>query len=148
MEPMNAVTPGELDAKLQAIEARMDGRIATLTERMDGYMARMEERDKRSDDRFANFNTALADVSSDIKDAKSAVGSLKTTIVVTAVSSVLAIVLGVAAFNATVLSNMVASFDSGRDTAKEISEAAQNLKETQDLLKEIRAAQQGASAPR
>ncbi|MES2129835.1 MAG: hypothetical protein V4463_21385 [Pseudomonadota bacterium] len=46
-----------------------------------------------------------------------AIANLKNTMFVTAVSTVLAIVFGIATFNATVLSNMLASFESGKNTA-------------------------------
>lgn len=57
--------------------------------------------------------------------------STRTTIIVTAVSAVLAIVGGVAAFNATVLSNMVASFESGKNTAASLADAAGRLEKVQ-----------------
>lgn len=46
--PMSdALTRPELDAKLEAIEARMDGRIALVSEKIDGFLAGQSERDKR-----------------------------------------------------------------------------------------------------
>ncbi len=63
---------------------------------------------------------------------------LKTTIIVTAISAVLAIVFGVAAFNATVLSNMVASFESGKNTSAAQAEVKRQTEETAALLRRMR----------
>lgn len=43
---MNEITRHELDAKLEAIEARMDGRVAVVSEKIDGFLAAQVERDK------------------------------------------------------------------------------------------------------
>ena len=67
----------------------------------------------------------------------SALTGLKTTIIVTAVSAVLAIVLGIAAFNATVLSNMVAAFESGKNTSAAQAEVKRQAEETAALLRRM-----------
>lgn len=105
--PMNTPTRPELDAKLEAIEARMDGRLA-----------RIEDAVKR--------------ISEDNAATRSSISSLKTTTVVTAVGAVLTVLFGVAAFNATLLSNMTSSFDSGRETAKLAAEAQTKSAQTQE----------------
>lgn len=143
-QDMTDITREELDAKLGATEARMDGRIVELTGKIDGYIGRMEERDKRNDERFAGFAGTLSDIKTELRDTKSAIGSMKTTVITTGIGSVLAIVLGVAAFNATVLSNMVASFESGKGTAMAISESTKRLEQLQDR---IEAQQKQATAP-
>ncbi len=109
---MNVPTREEIDAKLETIETRMDGRIA----RIDDKMAQILESNMES---------------------KAAVASLKITVIVTAVTAVIAIVGGVAAFNATVLSNMVASFESGKSTASSLTEAAGRLDSTNQRLERI-----------
>lgn len=143
--PMTSV---ELDAKLETIEARMDGRVVELAGKIDGYMGRMEERDKRNDERAANFSNSLGEMKAELHETrseiKSALGSMKTTIITTGIGSVLAIVFGVAAFNATVLSNMVASFESGKSTATAVSEATKRLELLQDR---IEAQQKQTAAP-
>ena len=60
--------------------------------------------------------------------------STRTTMIVTGISSVLAIVLGVGAFNATVLSNMVASFESGKNTASMLANSEKAIKEATQAL--------------
>jgi hypothetical protein len=89
---MNAVSKDLLDARLETIEVRMDAR-----------MARIED--------------SLKAIASSQTEVLASNKSTRTTMIVTGISSVLAIVLGVGAFNATVLSNMVASFESGKNTA-------------------------------
>lgn len=97
----------ELDAKLETIEARMDGRLA-----------RIEDAVKR--------------ISEDNAATRASISSLKTTTIVTAVGAVLTVLFGVAAFNATLLSNMTSSFDSGRETAKLAAEAQVKTAQTQE----------------
>lgn len=63
--------------------------------------------------------------------------SLKSTIIVTAIGTVLTIVIGVGAFNATVLSNMVASFDSGKSVAEDLSKSSNDLKDATKRQEEI-----------
>lgn len=129
-EPMNSPTREELDAKLETIEARMDGRVAAIQASIDGFMGRMDERFRSMDERMGRMEE-------DSREAKSAIRDLKSTMIVTAISTVLAIVLGVAAFNATVLSNMVASFESGKNTAASQAEVKKQAEETAALLKQV-----------
>ncbi|MDK7586252.1 hypothetical protein QP575_10495 [Alcaligenes faecalis subsp. phenolicus] len=100
-------TRPELDAKLETIEARMDGRLA-----------RIEDAVKR--------------ISEDNAATRASISNLKTTVMVTAVGAVLTVLFGVAAFNATLLSNMTSSFDSGRETAKLAAEAQAKSAQTQE----------------
>lgn len=120
----------EFNAKLESIEARMDGRVARIEALIESQFVRMAEREKHYDFRFA----ALEEGS---KNTVLAIANLKSTTIITAISTVLAIVLGVAAFNATVLSNMVASYESGKSTATTISHAADQLKQTQEQLRKL-----------
>ena len=53
----------------------------------------------------------------EMQATRAAIGNLKSTMFVTAITTVLSILFGVATFNATVLSNMLASYDSGKNTA-------------------------------
>ncbi len=113
----DTITRPELDAKLELIEARADARMSRFEERIDQAIAEM----RRDSDRVY-----------------SAITNLKTTTIVTGVTAAIAIVFGVAAFNATLLSNMTASFESGKATASSIVQASENLKQTQDDLRAIR----------
>lgn len=127
---MSEPTREEIDAKLDAREARMDGRVASIEAKIDGFMGRLDERFARMDDRMTHIEASAS-------QTQSAIGNLKTTIIITAISAALAIVLGVAAFNATVLSNMVASFESGKATSAAQAEVKRQSEETAALLRQL-----------
>ena len=78
---MNSPATEEFNAKLEAIETRMDARVASI-------------------------ERSVADAISFANETRRDIKNLKWTIIATAIATV----LGIAAFNATVLSNMVASF--------------------------------------
>ncbi|WP_413192555.1 hypothetical protein [Pararobbsia alpina] len=63
-----------------------------------------------------------------IAEARREARSVKTIVVTTAIGSVMAI----AGFNATVLSNMVASYESGKSTAAAITQATERLDRLQE----------------
>ncbi|MHA4871361.1 hypothetical protein ACXZ1M_27090 [Duganella sp. PWIR1] len=140
-QSMSTPTREEIDAKLETIGVKMDGRVAAIQASIDGYLGRQEESAKRLEERLTRMESDSAQVRSEIKhnaDRSSAeMKSLKSTIIITAVSTVLAIVLGVAAFNATVLSNMLASFESGKNTAAAQTDIKRQTEETAVLLKQI-----------
>jgi len=124
-ETMSAVTREEIDAKLETIEVRMDGRLSSIEAKIDGFVCRIE-------DRFGRMET-------DLSESRKEFRSLKTTILTTGIGAVVAIVLGVAAFNAALLSNMLASFESGKNTATALTQATEQLKQTQNELKSLAA---------
>lgn len=109
---MENVTPRELDAKLQLLEERMDSRV------------------RRIEDSVASIVNSLSQTGQ-------AIASLKTTTIVTSIGAVLTIVLGIAAFNATLLSNMVSSFESGKNTSTAQAEVKRQTEETATLLKQL-----------
>lgn len=101
-----------LEAKLETIESRMDARVVSIE---SGIKATNEKIDS---------------LLSDIK-------SLKSTTITVAVGAVLTILFGIAGFNAALLSNMVASYESGKNTATAISESTNELKNTREELSKI-----------
>ncbi|MBP1203958.1 anti-sigma-K factor RskA [Duganella sp. 1411] len=123
-----------VDAKLEAVESRMDGRVARIESALAASAALMEERSRHSDARMERIETALSEIRA---ETRSAIEGLKTTVIVTAISAVLAIVLGVAAFNATVLSNMVAAFEAGKNTSAAQAEVKRQTDQTAALLKKM-----------
>jgi hypothetical protein len=127
---MTTPTREEIDATLETAEVRMDGRVAAIEANINGFMGRIEERSLRTDDRFVRIENGL-------KETQASIRSLKTTMIVTAISSVLAIVFGIAAINATLLSNMVASFESGRNVSAAQAEVRRQAEETAVLLKQL-----------
>lgn len=125
-EPMNIPPREELDVKLQLIETRMDGRVALIEGKIDALSGVLTERFKAMDERMGR-------IEGDANETKTSVSSLKTTLVVTAVGTVLA----VAALNATVLSNMTASFESGKSTAAAQADVKRQSEATEALLRKL-----------
>lgn len=109
----------------------MDARVASIEGKIDALLVRIDERDKAADARSTRLETDLKEIHSDTKNFKFWLAGL---IIPTAVASVLAI----AAFNGTLLSNMLSAFESGKNTATAITQATEQMKQTQDELKAIR----------
>lgn len=65
-----------------------------------------------------------------IREMRTALRNVQMTIIVTAIGATLTILLGLAAFNATLLSNMVASFDSGKGMASSLAEISAKIQMT------------------
>ena len=120
-----------IDAKLEAVGTRMDARVASIESALAAFTALMAERGRHFDLRVTRMETMIVEM-------RSAIAGLKTTITVTAVTAVLAIVLGVAAFNATVLSNMMAAFESGKNTSAAQAEVTRQAEETAALRSRMR----------
>ncbi|MDP9902924.1 hypothetical protein [Variovorax ginsengisoli] len=127
---MAEMTREELNAKLELVQERNDSRLSLFEQRMDNALAEM-----RGD---------RADLKDDIRGLQSDIKSFRVHIISTVVVTGIAVISGVAAFNATVLSNMVASFESGKNTAQLIGDATKRLEVLQDR---IEAAQSNRQAP-
>ena len=76
-------------------------------------------------------------IDDELKGSRGDMKSLKNTVITTGIGAVITIVLGVAAFNATLLSNMLASFESGKSTATAVVQATEQMKQTQEKLQVI-----------
>lgn len=108
---MSDMNREELNAKLEAVEARMDGRVASIEGKIDAFLAAQTQQQRFNEHRFDSYEKSVGEMRTEIKtDFK----SLRNTIIVTAVSTVLAIVIGVAGFNATLTSNMLSAFQFGK----------------------------------
>lgn len=96
---MADMTREEVDAKILANEARSDAQVAAILAKIDAIIARMDafEREMRETTR----------------DIVAEMRTLKKTMVITIISAGLAVVFGVAGFNAALLNNMSAMYDSG-----------------------------------
>ena len=90
--------------------------------------AKLETIETRMDCRVASIERLMLETRQDIKN-------LKMSMVVTGI----AVVLGIAAFNATVLSNMVAAFESGKNTAAAQAEVKRQAEQTEVLLRKMQA---------
>ncbi|MEB0133806.1 hypothetical protein QN362_00505 [Actimicrobium sp. CCC2.4] len=132
-DSMNAPTREEFNSKLETMEVKMDGRVTSIEAKIDGFMGRLEEKFGRMDDRMTRIESDLSSTRSDFK-------SLKTTIVITAIASV----IGLFAANVTMVQTMLASFESGRNVSSAqagIVSAQSDIKrqteETSALLKQL-----------
>ena len=105
--------------------------------KMDGRVARIESSVQRIVD-------MAAEIKGENRDIRKSISSLKTTAVVVAISSVIAIVFGVVAFNATLLNNMIASHGSGKEVGAALEQARSQAASTQQLLEQIRQERQQA----
>lgn len=140
-DKMTEISREELNAKLAASEARMDVRVTEVLGRIDSMIAsqeglvntlraRQDGLDRLYEQKFEHIEKQQTETLAGIKN-------LKSTFIVTAVSSSLAIVLGVGAFGATVLSNMVASFESGKNTMQSLNQVSNQLDQTAKRLSEV-----------
>lgn len=114
-----------------------DGMEARLTK--DLLDARLEATEARIETRIVSIEHSLAAIAKGQEEAIESGKSTRHVIIATGV----AVVLGIAAFNATVLSNMVASFESGKNTAAMLSSAEKSITEATRAL-EAAAAKAGA----
>lgn len=124
VKPMSGhITRDELDSKLSAVEARMDLRVEKFSNSMQQIIS--ELRVERAN-RDAQVMTAIAEVDGKLEPLK----GLRSTVVITAVTSVLAI----AAVIFAAMSIYATSFDSGRNTANEIQGVRQEFLEKQNRI--------------
>lgn len=132
---MGDMTREEVDAKIATSDARCEALMASFRDTLAAFNERM--------DRFE------ARIHQDMREFKHDVGimiaDLKKTVIITCISATLATVFGVAAFNAALLSNMRASFDSGteagqwrRDMQLQNEENRKMLAESRQMLAENR----------
>jgi hypothetical protein len=138
---MNSVSREEVDAKIAALDARIEGYIASIRATIDGLVMRMDERDKRADERDKRIDERIARIERSFEKTEAAISDLKKTTIVTGISAVIAIVLGVGAINAALLFNMIAAFQAGGNMAATQAEVRRQVEETAVLLKQIQAAQ-------
>lgn len=115
---MSTVTRDEFNAKIEAIEARMDARVESTNTRFDHFMKVQVERDRRFYEGQALRDKQVGAMIDDLADLRvemrTSFCSLRTTVLVTAVTATIAIVLGVASFNASLTANMLAAFQLGK----------------------------------
>lgn len=138
--PMENVTRPELDAKLEAIEARADARLSRFEERIEQAINEMRrDRADLKDEMKAQEAQRRSDIGKlgdEIKDQekqrRSEMSALKLTIVTTAIGTFLAL----AAANIGLVQTMFAAFESGKTTQAAISQATEELKAIRAQLEE------------
>jgi hypothetical protein len=85
----------------------------------------MNARFQRIEDEMDVFAQTMLHMQESIQEVRKEthrdIATLKNTMLITCIGSVVAIVLGIAAFNATVLGNRVASFEAGNHSARELT---------------------------
>jgi hypothetical protein len=134
---MNTFNRPELDAKLGAFEARMDARWASIEADNGRFLSSISDKFARIEVRMDNIETTLV-------TTQTSIAGIKATIVVTGI----AIFLGIGALNAAMLSNMLAAFESGRNTTVAQAEVKRQTEETSKLLKQIQGQVNQAQPPK
>lgn len=149
-----SMTREELEAHLKAQSAQTETALAKQNGAID---ARLADFGARIDQAIGEMRRDRAEIKAEIGelrgDMRAEIGGLRGDmkgfrlhIVSTVVVTGIAVVLGIAAFNATVLSNMVASFESGKNTAQAVSDATKRLEALQDRI-EAQQKRESTSAP-
>lgn len=123
---MNGISREEIEARLEASEARGAAQFASIDGKFDAVYARLDHHSERMD-RLEQALNALT----------STVASLKSTMILTGISSVITIMLGTAGFNAALLANMTAAFESGKNSAEVQYETRRQVDETAALLRKM-----------
>lgn len=131
--PMSEISREELNAKLETIEVKMDARVESVSSKIDGFLGAQFERDKRLD-------AALAQIAKDHSETRAGISSMRTTLIITAVSTVIAIVLGVAAFNSALTANMMSAFQLGKSEQPSTPASAQPRAESPGFKNSIKPA--------
>lgn len=94
------------------------------------FVKLMDERQKVADARFDRIEAMLAEM-------RASIASLRTTIVITGISSVLAATFGIAALNANLQSTMLDALMGGKEMAITQIEVNRIVRESALLLKQI-----------
>ena len=123
---MADISREEIDAKLLREDALREAHMAEVRSKFDVIIARLDAHDIR----FERLEQGL-------RDAVTSITNLKGTIIITGISSVIAIILGMAGFNAALLSNMTASFESGKQTGQWQSDIRKQAFETDQKLTQV-----------
>lgn len=132
-----AINREEINARLEAIEARMDARVAGMSAKLDTALAEMRADREANNIRFAAAFKDIGDIKSDLLEVK---GSFKTVI-----GNVWGAALATVTVVGATLAIAISSFDSGRETSKNIAEATAQMKQLQMQLEAQ--AKTAASAP-
>jgi hypothetical protein len=116
---MADISREEIDAKLLREEALRNVQIVAVLGKLDVIVARLDALEQG------------------LREAVTSITNLKGTIIITGISSVIAIILGMAGFNAALLSNMTASFESGKQTGQWQSDIRKQAFETDQKLTQV-----------
>ncbi len=125
-EIMDPATKHYVDSSVAVSEARSDSKLAEFRATIEAYTARAEEREKSRQRDFERLEAAI--------------GSLKRTVVTTAIAATLSTVFGVAAFNAALIQNVFAALELGQKASPAQLKMQVDIDEIKRQLAESRAA--------
>jgi len=125
-EIMDPATKQYVDSSVAVIEARSDSKLAEFRATIEAYTARAEEREKARQRDFERIEAAI--------------GSLKRTVITTAIAATLSTVFGVAAFNAALMQNVFAALELGQKASPAQVKMQADIEEIKRQLAELRAA--------
>ncbi len=132
-DTMSSMTREEMTARLELAEARADARLGRLEERLDQTISEMR---RESSERMQAFKEERGDRRTEMRN-------LKSTIITTGV----AVVVGLWAANVSMVQSMLASFESGKSSGSAITQATEQLKQTQQQMQSLQdALVQGAKS--
>lgn len=114
---------GVLNARCEAIEARMDSRVADIKGEVRALLVRMDERDVRHDEMIMDFNR-------DSAETRKQISNLKYIVVTTGIASV----IGLYAANVATMQALLSAYDSGKATATVFAQAAERIQRTNERL--------------
>jgi ABC-type multidrug transport system fused ATPase/permease subunit len=141
MDARVAAINATIDATRASLEAKLDARTASIEAKIGAALVRMDERDKTYLERDESrlrwergrdelYETRLSNVEDVQRATMAGISNLKNTTIVTAIAAV----LGVAAYNAALLSNMQASFQTGKDLGVSLMQTSNELRQISEQL--------------
>lgn len=124
-----------IDAKLEAAEARTEARVVRIESMVESFVRSNDDFKQEIREEVNEFKRESELTRQEIRKENK---STRATVIVVSVSSVIAIVIGIAAFNATLTSNMIASYSQGQTTKDNISyEVSKQNQELNDKLDKL-----------
>lgn len=132
-EIMDPATKQYIDSSSALGESRSDLKLAEFRASMEAYTARAEEREAAARERELRR-------AKDFERLEAAIGSLKRTVVTTALAATLSTVFGVAAFNAALMQNVFAALELGQQASPAQVKMQADIDEIKRQLAEQRAA--------
>lgn len=129
-ENMDPATKQYIDSGLALADARSDAKHAEFRTTVEAYTARADERHAASEARYAVSEARFDRMEKRLDQIETSIAGLKKFIAGASLSTV----LGVAAFNAALIQNYHAAFDSARYLAAAEQDIAAQRKRTDALL--------------